>query len=61
MIYQVLGTVTDRKHYNRLLAILARIAPLHLFPNINVTITAELFIARMNVAQINNARVGKGS
>ena len=61
MIYNVLGTVPDRGKYNRLLAILARIAPLHLLPYINITITSELFIARMNIAQMNNARVGKGS
>jgi hypothetical protein len=61
MTYQVNGTVTDRTHYNRLQAILARIAPLHLQPMYNVQIMSEQFIARSGIAQTNNARSGKGS
>jgi len=61
MTYLVLGTVATQTQYNLLLAILAQIAPAHLYPNIQVTILNNQFLARMNVAQLNNARVGKGS
>jgi len=61
MSYQVQGTVTDRPHYNRLLAILARIAPLHLVPIILLTILSEQAVARCGIEQVGSARIGKGS
>lgn len=61
MVYGIQGTVTDRPHYNRLLAIFARIASLHLAYIWYGTIQSELALARTGIEQIGLARIGKVS
>lgn len=59
--YDVKGTVPTRDKYNRLLAILARIMPGNLSPVFTVTIDSEQNNARVGLAQVGNARVGKSA
>lgn len=56
--FSVLGFVETTDEYNRLLAILARIFPLHLSPIIGVSIRSQLGLARSGIAKSGVARSG---
>ena len=57
-MFSVLGFVDTTDEYNRMLAILARIFPLHLQAILGVSITAYLGLARAGIAKAGVMRAG---
>lgn len=56
--YSVNGFVEDNQEYDRMLAILAHVYPLHLGPTVNVAITSQLGLARSGIAKCGVMRSG---
>lgn len=56
--FSVLGFVDTTEEYNRMLAIIARIFPLHLGPIFGVSITTLLGLARAGIAKSGVMRAG---